>query len=64
MSIENRSDFYPSGHTERARSGLSHGLGASLDGVDDIVIAGAAADIAFQLFTDCFFIKILAACGD
>ena len=35
-------------------------LGAGLDGLDDVVVAGAAADIAFELVAHRLFVELLA----
>jgi hypothetical protein len=37
-----------------------HGRGAGLDGLDDVVIAGAAAKIAFELFAHGAFVEVMA----
>src|SRR5688572_15992097 len=38
----------------------AHGCGARRYGFDDIVVAGAAADVAFELFADGAFVELSA----
>src|SRR5262245_4279773 len=41
-----------------------HGLGARRDRLDDIVVAGAAAEIAFELMTDGGIVEVVALAVD
>src|SRR5947209_17529192 len=43
---------------------LSHGLGAGGDRLDDVVITGTAAEIAFELMADGAVIEIMALATD
>src|SRR5579871_766881 len=45
----------------RRRGGAAaHGAGARGDRLDDVVVAGAAADIAFELFADGVLVELVA----
>src|SRR5262245_62130640 len=37
-----------------------HGFGARRDGLDDVVVAGAPADVAFELFPDGALVELVA----
>src|SRR5262249_50726892 len=41
-----------------------HGLGARCDRLDDVVVAGAAAEVAFELVTDGGIVEVVALAVD
>src|SRR5215469_11770086 len=47
-----------------ALSCSAHGLGAGRDRFDDVVIAGAAADVAFELLADGVVVEVVTLAPD
>src|SRR5262245_42497757 len=43
---------------------LLHGLGAGRDGLDDVVVAGAAAEVAFELMANGGIVEVVALAVD
>src|SRR5262252_10588181 len=43
---------------------LRHGLGAGRDGLDDVVVAGAAAEVALELVANGGIVKVVALAVD
>src|SRR5688572_10994938 len=62
MDFPNRRSTVAMGITSLLRRGLV--LGGPLDGLDDVVIPGAAAEVAFQLMPDLLFGGVRRAVED